>query len=337
MRTRRIYIALSFFGFLIACIALMSYGWSRAREIPGTGVFRSGQLSVRDLTKVIKKHGVKTVVNLRGHGGGESWYSAEVKTCRAYGVAHHTVTFAVDDWAPRPRVLQLVEILERADRPVLIHCRRGVDRTGLGASVAILTDGGSLAQAERQLTLAGGHLCRRKRCPQHVFLDAYRGFLVRHGKPSSAEVFESWVKNRYCPEAYNASLSTASIVPTRVAPGSMLSLEIRAVNRGSDAWVLSSGDSGVRLGIRVIGPFDAYPEDPDAACRRRSNQKMDLARSGIEHAIIEPGEARLFPVTFRAPNRPGLYLLQADMVQEHEHWFCEMGWPGLVWELWVTD
>ncbi len=142
--------------------------------------------------------------------------------------------------------------------------------------------------------------------------------------------------SQYCPEDYNALLTTSSDLPDIVVAGAPESLEIQVHNNGNDPWVMSPGPNGVRLGMRAIGPFDNLPEDAAAVFRDRHHAAKDLGRAGLEEGVIQAGGTRDFQLVFRAPPEPGRYLLQADMVKEHEHWFCEMGWPGLIWEARVT-
>ena len=58
------------------------------------------------------------------------------------------------------------------------------------------------------------------------------------------------------------------------------------------------------------------------------------ARNGRATGEIEN---RPFELRFTAPQTPGVYLLQIDMVDELVHWFSDLGFPGLIHELTVVE
>jgi hypothetical protein len=91
------------------------------------------------------------------------------------------------------------------------------------------------------------------------------------------------------------------------------------------------------LGATILGPFDSRPDDPLAEFRRPGRPGRDVARAGVEDGLIEPGETRNFELTFDAPEQPGLYFVQLDMVEERVHWFSDLGTPGVIVELLVSD
>jgi hypothetical protein len=52
--------------------------------------------------------------------------------------------------------------------------------------------------------------------------------------------------------------------------------------------------------------------------------RRDDARTGLAHDLA-PGESMEIGINPVAPNRPGVYTLEFDMVQEHVRWFAEAG------------
>lgn len=303
--------------------------------LPGE-VLRSPQLSVSGLQTAIDEYGVRSVLNLRGKGDGRRWYGEERAVCERAGVAHATVTFKVDEWPPRPVALRFLKTLESLAPPVLMHCFRGIDRTGWAGGVVVLADGGALEEAEAQLSPVLGHICIRSKCPQHLFFAAYRRGLAETGQIHSKAVFRRWIAESYCPDSWNARLAFGGEVPSEAVGGSALTLSVEATNRGRNPWRTgSSGD--IRLGIRIIGPLASIPENQIGLFLDRQTTVVDLGRGGVVDAQVDPGESRVFEATVRLPSNPGLYLLQADMVMEHVHWFSEMGWPGLVWLLDIVE
>jgi len=114
-------------------------------------LFRSGQPRAGGLNRV-RELGINTVINLRGTSDRTR---AEEKEVRALGLNYYNI--ALPNWA-RPQETRVARILEIIDAPesgrVLIHCKDGVDRTGMIVAIhRVATEGwtsdDALAEAER--------------------------------------------------------------------------------------------------------------------------------------------------------------------------------------------
>jgi SAM-dependent methyltransferase len=110
-----------------------------------------------------------------------------------------------------------------------------------------------------------------------------------------------------------ASISTVAAL--RCAPGAPLPLRAMIRNDGSAVWSASSRDDDGRLAIRLgnhwRGRFGRMRVFDD----RRTGLPFDLA----------PGESLEVGITPAAPQQPGLWILELDMVQEFVRWFAEAG------------
>lgn len=318
----------------VCAVGLLVLTWQRhdgVIEVEAGAVYGAPQLSAERLRTVVEKLGVRTIVNLRGHGRGRTWYGKETEVCSELGIAHYTISFPVDDWPPRYRLTHLLEVLDHAEQAVLMHCRRGVDRTGWASAVVDLAAGRPVDLAMNRLRWWRGHLCRRNRCPQHGFIEAYVAYLENQNTLHSAAVFRSWVAHAYCPPSYNAEMFLLGEPPEIVTAGDRVQLRVRVGNKGSEPWVLSrSKSSGVRVGARILGPFEDLPEDATQRFRTQEGPPVDVVRAGFEEGVVAPGETRDYSLGFAAPQAPGRYLLHVDLVDEGVHWFCEMGWPGQI-------
>jgi protein tyrosine/serine phosphatase len=91
----------------------------------------------------------------------------------------------------RDRILRLHEIYRTMRAPALIHCKSGADRAGLAAGLYILFEGGSAADAMRQLSLRFGHI----RQARTGILDAFFLHWQREGEGRKA--FLDWVMQDY--------------------------------------------------------------------------------------------------------------------------------------------
>ena len=309
----------------------------RVGEVVAGAVFRSAQPSPHDLAEAARTHGIRSVINLRGHAHGEAWHEAELAACRELGVRHTDVHVRIDEFVAAHEARRLVALLESEPKAVLLHCKNGVDRSGWAAAVASLLAGAPLADALAQLSPAHGHVCRPLQCPLDRFFALYRADLARRGAAHDPATFRRWVLDSYCPPPYDAEIEvTRGLRPGRVDAGETLTLEAGVANRSAEPWRLSGGPSGVRLGVRALGPYASVPPDALTIFRTPNNPARDLARAGLEDGIVPPGGRRTFAVSFPAPTTPGRYVLQVDMVDEHVHWFSDLGHAGVLIEIEVS-
>ena len=168
--------------------------------LPGR-VYRSAQLSVSALRERIAACHLRSVLNLRGANPGEDWYDEECREAAREGVRHYDV--ATDsDYPPTPDDLrELIGVLDRCERPVLIHCQSGIDRTGLAAAVCVLlSEDGSPEQARAQLGLFYGHQLawRTRTIRQQAFLEQYEEWLAHNAYGHSPARFREWALRVYC-------------------------------------------------------------------------------------------------------------------------------------------
>jgi len=98
------------------------------------GVYRSAQLTPWRLKKIIKKYGIKTIINLRGNNK-NYLYQREKEICEEIGVDYYTVALLSrsPERIRKEELEKLVNILKTAKKPILFHCKAGADRTGFVA------------------------------------------------------------------------------------------------------------------------------------------------------------------------------------------------------------
>jgi tRNA (mo5U34)-methyltransferase len=112
---------------------------------------------------------------------------------------------------------------------------------------------------------------------------------------------------------FNARLEIVS-APKAVRPGGLMRFQIKVQNSGVASWRVEGveGDAGVvRLGAHLL----AMNEEPVIWDYWRAPLTRDL----------EPDESELVTIGLRAPDEPGDYLVEFDMVLEHVSWFEDIG------------
>ncbi len=121
-------------------------------------LYRSAQLSKSELKAVVRQYGIRSVLNLRGAHPGERWYDDELAAAGESGVAHYDYALSAKRFVTGRQVAEILDIVRRAPKPLLVHCKSGADRAGLVSALYRYAEGGaSVDDADRQLSLVYGH------------------------------------------------------------------------------------------------------------------------------------------------------------------------------------
>lgn len=122
-------------------------------EVSNGLCYRSGQLPSDRLEYYIKRHHIKAIVNLRDEAPGQSWYQDEIDVCNKLSVKLENIGLNIYHLPPKQKILELLDFFDRyKGQPILIHCRAGVDRTGLASFLWLLEiEGKNKVDALKQL------------------------------------------------------------------------------------------------------------------------------------------------------------------------------------------
>lgn len=135
-------------------------------------------MSGPELERVIERHAIRSVINLRGSHPGESWYDSERAVTDRLGVVHHDLGLSSDRQPHRSDIVQLIELLETSPRPVLVHCEAGADRAGFASVIARIVIGqAEFAASRRELRLGFGHIPFGPSAALDRVLDRYERYL----------------------------------------------------------------------------------------------------------------------------------------------------------------
>ncbi len=176
-------------------------------------LWRSAQPTPWDIDRFARK-GVKTIINLRGgreHGG---WPLAR-EACEANRIPYVDFILRSRGAPDREQLLAAPAFFETISWPALVHCKSGADRAGFFAALYVLIrKGGTVAQAQAQLSMRYGHFRFAKTGILDAFLEMYASEGAARGQP-----FLDWVANGYDPEKLEAEFKPSfwsSLVADRI-------------------------------------------------------------------------------------------------------------------------
>ncbi len=265
--------------------------------IPGR-VYRTAQLKPEQLQEFLAKKGIRTVVNLRGVCADTVWYRGECHVTHAANVNQEDVTFSAKRYPAPDEMRRLVEVLDHTAYPIVFHCQRGADRTGMASTVArLLLTSDDLSTARRQLWPRYGHFAVGRPAVLDKFFDYYAQWLAARGESHAPDRFRRWVANHYCPGPYRANLSIVG--PPHSLAGRGWAVTVRAENTSIEPWHFTPGATGgIRLRYTLV---------------TTGGETLYRAHCGQFARTVNPGES-IDLVCGLPPVPGGKYMLHADLL-----------------------
>ena len=109
---------------------IFPYHWGVVEE---GRIYRSGQISAGVLEQVLREHEIAVIVHLGYDKPNKPDHRAEMDATAELGIERHTVAMNGDGTAGAAEYARAVSVMaeaRRKNRPVLVHCSVGVQRTG---------------------------------------------------------------------------------------------------------------------------------------------------------------------------------------------------------------
>jgi len=150
-----------FLPFLILSLFLLVfylvYFSPRIQSVVEGRIYRSPRLSANFLEKTIKEKGIKTIINLRGENKESEWYIEESEISKKNNIKLYDCRLHASDLPKYPILVKILDILLMSERPLLIHCVAGVDRTGFVSALALAIEKDvPLFEVKKQFSLRYG-------------------------------------------------------------------------------------------------------------------------------------------------------------------------------------
>jgi protein tyrosine phosphatase (PTP) superfamily phosphohydrolase (DUF442 family) len=310
-------------GSLLACaaeIGSMIVTRNEHEILPGR-VYRSAQLNPDQLEKFVHKHNIRTVVNLRGRPFNE-WYPAEARATQALGISQEDITTSANRLPPPGEIRRLIEVFDRSEHPLLIHCQQGADRTGLASAMYLLlyTDA-DFSTAKRQCSPRYGHLRIHTTAAMDEFFDQYEAWLAARGEAHSPERFRAWAIKEYSPGPGQAKLELVNALAT-TPYSDPFKFTLRATNRSNETWRFAAGSLA---GIRA-----------DYIVHEADGKVIYAGEAGYRNTTVPPGGFIDLELPVPALPRTGKYVLWVDLSQRNVS-FTQYGSEPLTYDWEARD
>ena len=122
-------------------------------------VYRSAQLFSFNMPYYLEEYQIKTVLNLRGEKPHQKWYQDEQRITKEHNITLITYKISARKYLDFNHTSQIVNILKNAQKPLLIHCEGGADRTSLvSALYRYAIKHQSKDKAQEELSIIYGHV-----------------------------------------------------------------------------------------------------------------------------------------------------------------------------------
>jgi protein tyrosine phosphatase (PTP) superfamily phosphohydrolase (DUF442 family) len=118
-------------------------------------LYRSAQLRPFNMPYYVHKHHIKSIINFRGESS-DSWYKDEVLFANENNLTYYNYGIGDRTEITIKQMDEMVNLMKKAPKPLLIHCKAGADRTSLASALylyALKKD----KDANREISILYGH------------------------------------------------------------------------------------------------------------------------------------------------------------------------------------
>ena len=174
-----------FYGLLVFVVWWIGYlRYSGNFYKVADGIYRSHQLYNFDMPEFYKKYHFKTILNLRGAKPNKKWYIYEKTFCKEHNIT--LIDFKISDKKVQSiqTMQKILNIIKRAKKPLLIHCKAGADRTGLASALYWDSIG---KNGDKMLSLKYGHFPYLG-SPTKAMDESFKKWKMKNGKLGAQKI-----------------------------------------------------------------------------------------------------------------------------------------------------
>ena len=140
-RMEKMMVAMIVLVVVLIVVGIVASKWNHIKNfgVVRQGVlYRSAQPSARQVAILVKRHGIKTIVNLRPttEDADDGWYEAEREAARQFGIRLVNLPVRAGCIPTDDDVAEFLALCRDSDNhPILLHCEAGQARTGYLAAI----------------------------------------------------------------------------------------------------------------------------------------------------------------------------------------------------------
>lgn len=177
---------------------LVDHGFLRAlydnRYRLAGNLYRSGQLSPRQVRHLSRDLELRALINLRGYKRQGATLRLEAEASHRRRLPFFVIRSLSRGLLPRDELLDIIAFIKALELPALVHCKSGADRVGhFSVLYRHIRLGEPIEKAMQELHWRYGHIAVAKTGMLDHFFNTY----LRERKPFQS--FEDWVRNDYDP------------------------------------------------------------------------------------------------------------------------------------------
>jgi protein tyrosine phosphatase (PTP) superfamily phosphohydrolase (DUF442 family) len=201
-------------------------------------VYRSAQLSASRLDAVIQAYGIRSIIALLGSEKGTPWFENETAVADRHQLNLLNIGFSSHELPQFNRINQLVDALLSAPRPILLHCYRGADRTGMASAIAMILDNDPpLKTIEKQFSWRFGVIPHSNSIGV-LFFKQYSEWMRATGNVHNRDNFLDWVRNRYVDPKGNIEYDIDSIDGKGFEDSKWKDRRVATIQKGAGHYVV---------------------------------------------------------------------------------------------------
>ncbi len=303
------------FGVMALCVVaelVYIFAWGNLREVVPGRLYRAAQPSAKRIQHYLAKHGIKTILNLKGCCDPLGWYQEEAASAQKEGISLEEFSFSAGRLPAPATLLRLIEALEQAEEPILVHCHQGIDRTGMAVALwLLLRTQTSPEEAIKELSLRYLHLPWGRTGHLDQFFSWYLDWLKETGRSHTPKTLKEWVAEKYIPGYAKAAYTPICPGEWVIPQGKATNLGIRVKNLSNHTWEMRPG---LNAGIHLFW----YVLDQD-------HKVIHGGLSGLFEARVLPGESIDLGIPIHGNLKEGEYLIRADMDEPNHARFSQTG------------
>jgi protein tyrosine/serine phosphatase len=178
--------------------AVLRVAWRNWGVVERGRLYRSNHPLPWQLAEAARRHGIASVINLRGHRAACGSDKLSREAAPALGLVHADQPLESRGAPHKDRLQRLIHLYRTLPEPILIHCKSGADRAGLAAGVWRLLQGHGAARAAAELSWRHGHVAAAKTGILDAFFAEYAAAEAR------GRDFETWLAQDYDEDALRA-------------------------------------------------------------------------------------------------------------------------------------